>query len=358
LSPNLKATLVAGIIVAIVGSILSGPYVVPFVTSLIFPNSPPNFKSLSSDLESPQPAGSTIKWTAKALDNQNDIMLYNFILRNAITGSILKKRGWNSNNEWTWVTTESDSGDYIVEAWVKDGHHATKVDESDDQCNVDYKIAPNSPPYFSSLSTDFKSPQPAGSTIVWTAEARDNEHDDLSYHFLLKNANTGSILKTRGWRSKNEWTWNTAESDSGDYIVEAWVRDGHHATNGDDSDDQFSDIYTLIDGRRIRIENLCSSEINLILRYKSPFISGWTIDGPWIIKPNSSTYLTGGKDINYEDVRSIYRSIYYYAYSLDKNNYTWPGNYTWEYNEKSYDMRYIEPNVDNKNDYVLTLTCS
>jgi hypothetical protein len=357
LSPNLRATLVAGIIVAIVGSIFSGPYIVPFVTSLIFPNSSPNFKSLSSDLESPQPAGSTIVWTAKALDSQKDIMIYNFILKNANTGSILQKRGWNSNNEWTWITTESDSGDYIVEAWVKDGHHATKVDESDDQISVNYKIAPNSPPYFKSLSSNFKSPQPAGSTIVWTTEATDDENDVLSYRFLLKNANTGSTLITRPWNSNNEWRLDTTDLDSGDYVVEAWVRDGHHAIKGDDSDDQFSNTYKLIDGRRIKIYNFCTSEITLILRYMSP-LAGWTIDGPWIIKSNESTYLSGGKDSNYDVVRSTSNILYYNAYySVGNNTYTWVGNYTWDYNNKPITMAYWSPYVDYENDYVLSLSC-
>ena len=462
MNSNLRATLVAGIIVAIIGSILSGPYIVPFVTSLIFPNSSPNFKSLTADLESPQPAGSTIEWTAKALDLQKDIMLYNFILKNANTGSILKKRGWNSNNEWTWVTTESDSGDYIVEAWVKDGHHATKVDESDDQCSVNYKISsnlppyftslsadlkspqpagstiewtakakdpenndlnykfilknantgsilstrgwkssnewrwvttesdsgdyiveawvkdghhatesdrsddqysftykitPNLPPYFTSLSADLKSPQPAGSTIEWTAKAKDPENNDLNYKFILKDANTGSILSTRGWKSSNEWRWVTTESDSGDYIVEAWVKDGHHATESDKSDDQFSNTYALIDGRRIKVNNLCPSEINIILRYKSPLV-GWTIDGPWLIKSNASTYLSGGKNSNYEAIRSTSRFNYYYAYSSDKNNFKWNGNNTWEYNGESIGMGYWEANADYNNDYVLALACS
>ena len=303
------------VIGAIIGGILNRPYIIP----KLFPNSPPSLTSLSADPESPQPAGSTIEWTAKALDRENDILVYNFILKNANTGSIIKKRGWNSDRDWAWVTTESDSGNYIVEAWVKDGHHATKVDESDDQSSVEYTIASNTPPSFTSLSADPESPQPAGSTIEWTARAKDPERDDLAYNFILKDADTGSILKKSGWGSDRDWTWVTTDSNSGDYIVEAWVRDGHHATQGNEWDDQSSDIYTLKNGWPIYITNSCNKTINVILRYKSP-ASYWIVDGIWEIEPNTSSYLNNDSD----HIRTNYDSIYLYAYTFNKS-IAWAG---------------------------------
>ena len=317
-------------------------------------NSPPYFESLSSDFKSPQPAGSTIKWTANAKDPENNDLNYKFVLKNANTGSILSTSGWKSSNEWTWVTTESDSGDHIVEAWVRDGHHTTDSDKSDDQYSVAYKITPNLPPYFTSLSSDFNSPQPAGSTIWWTANAKDPENNDLNYKFVLKNANTGSILSTSGWKSSKEWRWVTTESDSGDYIVEAWVRDGHHATDSDKSDDQMSNIYTLMDGRLIKINNLGPDDINLILRYKSPLV-GWTI-GNWIIQPKILTHISDNND---EYVRLTSNSIYIYAQSSNKtNSCTWSGINTWEYNSQSIGMEKIQLAADYNNDYVLALgTC-
>lgn len=319
----------------------------------IIPNKIPYFISLTPDKKSPQKAGSNIVWTAEANDPENDNLEYKFILKNSNTGSIINTGGWKDDNEWKWVTTESDGGEYLVEAWVRDGNHATQNDDSDDQYSIAYKISENERPYFVSLSPDMESPQPAGSKIVWTAKAKDTEDDNLEYRFILKNADTGSTLTTGGWKNRNTWNWRTIESDSGDYVVEAWVRDGHHSTENDDSDDRYSSKYTLIDGRRIKIENECTSEINLILRYKSP-ISGWITDGPWPIKSEDSTYL-GSDESDY--IRSISEYFYFYAYSSDRN-YIWSGNDTWKFKGEDIYMDYWKEDPDHNNDYVLTLDCS
>lgn len=216
-------------------------------------------------------------------------------------------------------------------------------------------IFPNSSPYFESpsLSSDSESPQPAGSTIVWTANAVDPENDRLLFNFALKNESTGFVLKMRGWGTSDQWKLKTSEEDIGKFIIEAWVRDGRHGTNSNEWDDRCSDTYTLVNGWPIIIHNLCNKTIEVILKYKTSI--GWITDGTWEIEPNSSIFPVTS---NYEDIRASYETIFVYAYSSDKS-LEWKGDHTSKFRDGSIYMQKIDLNRDDSlKRYELSLSCS
>ncbi|MEI8003498.1 MAG: hypothetical protein WCG94_04120 [Methanothrix sp.] len=51
-------------------------------------NQPPNISALESDKPSPQEAGSSIKWTAKAKDPEKDFVSFMFRIRGPSTGEV------------------------------------------------------------------------------------------------------------------------------------------------------------------------------------------------------------------------------------------------------------------------------
>ena len=97
----------------------------------------------------------------------------------------------------------------------------------------------NQPPIIDSLIPDTPSPQVAGATITWTAEAKDPDNDQILYRFFLNNA------PMTDWTTDGTWTWTTSEKDVGSDRIELQVRDGKHAgPNG--LDDRRSESFNII----------------------------------------------------------------------------------------------------------------
>ncbi len=89
----------------------------------------------------------------------------------------------------------------------------------------------NMKPSVTSLVPDNVSPQKAGTTITWTAEAFDPEGDPILYKFFLKGPSTKNqlVVKTYDWVTDNKWAWVTTEDDVGMNLIEVRIRDGKHA---------------------------------------------------------------------------------------------------------------------------------
>jgi parallel beta-helix repeat protein len=109
--------------------------VAPSVT-LIKPNEPPVLTDLKSDKLSPQEVGATVTWSASALDSDNDLIDYKFLLNGA------NKTEWIANNSWEWKTTENDIRLNQITVLVRDNKHAG-ISGIDDQIKVDFEIKNN-----------------------------------------------------------------------------------------------------------------------------------------------------------------------------------------------------------------------
>jgi protocatechuate 3,4-dioxygenase beta subunit len=214
-------------------------------------NTPPAIRSLSASPVSPLTAGVAVTWTADARDPDGDKILYRFFLTGPSTGSIQKAMtDWTADSTWTWKTTEADIGQNQIEVWVRDGNHAG-ADSADDRRSAAFTIsapaaapapvpmAPiNRPPAISRLTPDMRSPQDAGTTITWTANAADPDGDQILYRFFLN----GQPMTD--WTAENKWVWETTDANVGNSQVEVWVRDGMHA-DPNNADDRKSASYTI-----------------------------------------------------------------------------------------------------------------
>jgi len=200
-------------------------------------NQPPKLTALSADKSSPQTAGTTVKWTAKATDANKDPIQYRFWLKGPSTGNAWTVvQDWSAKNQWTWISLGNDGGAYSVYVYVRDGLHnpATSYDSA---IGADYQLKANDPPVMTALTADKTSPQSAGTDVKWTAKATDANKDPLLYQFWLTGPSTNNAWKmVQDWSAKNQWTMKSAPTDWGSYKVFAYVRDGKHAsTNAYDS---------------------------------------------------------------------------------------------------------------------------
>lgn len=81
-------------------------------------NKAPKLTVLASDLKSPQESGVDIVWTATAVDDDRDVVLYRYFLNDEPVTE------WSQSPSWTWSTYGISSGDYKVSVRARDGRHA------------------------------------------------------------------------------------------------------------------------------------------------------------------------------------------------------------------------------------------
>ena len=190
-------------------------------------NLPPTVTSLTPDQASPQKAGSTIIWTAKASDPENDTIEYQFTLEGKVAAD------WSNSNTWLWSPGQSDIGDHSIGVCIRDGHHAGS-DGCDNKMSAAFTIKSkeeNKPPIVSDLSSDVVSPQKVGSSITFTVTASDPENDGISYKYWKRGPATGGtqIQEATDWIKSKTWCWTPINSDVGQNEIGVWIRDGKHA---------------------------------------------------------------------------------------------------------------------------------
>ncbi|MCK9564649.1 MAG: hypothetical protein M0Q43_01205, partial [Methanothrix sp.] len=252
-------------------------------------NQQPKLTALESDKSNPQEAGSSIKWTAKAEDPENNIMSFVFRLKGPSTRDVWKPVSSDPyDNTWKWDTNSEDAGNYQISVSVSDETHAGPQFTPDEKIAVFTLTAPQAPaetqaeptveplpvvtapeqtyvppaeeqqsasqeqvtqeqvtqeqvtqpqetkpvnmaPVMTSLTPVPASPLEAGIAVNWEAVASDQESDRLQFLFLLDDQ------PVTDWQYQNQWTWATSANEIGTHSVEARVRDGTHNMDGDSS---------------------------------------------------------------------------------------------------------------------------
>jgi len=176
------------------------------------PNKAPVMTGLTSSPASPQVTGSTVSWTAEAVDDEGDGLQYIFWLDG------IPQTDWQDLPQWIWYTSASQAGTHSIEALVRDNHHNPEGDSSKSSSFTLNR--PNESPEIINLASDKSSPQQTGSTVVWAVEARDGDGDAIQYQFSLD----GNVVQD--WSESASWIWTPGQA--GAYTIAVSARDGEH----------------------------------------------------------------------------------------------------------------------------------
>ena len=190
--------------------------------------------ALSTNVPSPQAAGTTIVWTATPTGGSGSLVYKWFVYEMGLWHQVTS---WSASNQFSWTPTKA-SADYRVSAWVKNA--ATTADEAEATSERPFAIstatttsAPAPTTSTStrvtslSLTTNVPAPQQAGSTIVWTATPTGGSGSLVYKWFVYE---MGLWRQVTSWSSSNQFSWTPTKA-SADYRVSAWVKNA--ATTAD-----------------------------------------------------------------------------------------------------------------------------
>ena len=194
--------------------------------------------SMTSDKTAPQPAGSTIVWTATPTGGTG-AQVYKWLFFN---GAVWQPMGsWAASNQFSWTPTAANAG-YRVSVWVKRASSA--LDEWEAAAEQPFAIGdaatgyvpPPAPPSSSTrvaslaLTTNVPAPQPAASTIIWTATPTGGSAALVYKWFVYE---LGVWTPVGSWTASNQFSWTPAKAGA-DYRVSAWVKNA--ATAADEAE--------------------------------------------------------------------------------------------------------------------------
>ena len=193
---------------------------------------------LTSNLSSPQNAGTWIEWTAFAFGLENNTTRYQFWLNgNSTKSNWTNMTDWTGSNTWTWNTSKEDDGDNQIRVRARDNLHEEVYDSE----TKNFTIVYNSTPTIYYLTPNLSSPQYPRTRIKWTVNALDPENDTILYQFWLNgNSTKGNWTNVTEWTTSNSWTWNTSKEDEGNNQIQVRVRDNLHGEVDDSKIEHYS----------------------------------------------------------------------------------------------------------------------
>ena len=233
-------------------------------------NQIPVVQELKPDKISPQILGTSITWTANAIDPDGDKIFYKFLQNDK------EVTDWSLSNLWTWNTPSVNSGDYMIKVLVRDGRHSSE-DSFDNYMDESFTlINDNQKPVLQELKPDKISPQSVGSNITWTANAAYPDLDKVSYRFMLNNR------EVTDWSGSNFWIWDTSSAVPGDYEIMVLARDDNHASP-DSVDDFRKATFTLLSSNVPPVSNEPTSNQPPVLESLQPDSSSPQVQGVTVI---------------------------------------------------------------------------
>ena len=224
-------------------------------------NKPPAVTELQAQPSGPYAAGDVITWICKAADPEEDKILYKFLVNGRVA------QDWSESASWSWDTAGQPAAEYTITALARDGKHAGP-DSSDSSKAASVTLSrpasasaansSNRAPALFSLRPDKSSPQVQGETIVWTAEAKDEDADKIFYKFQLNGRDMNR------WSESASWKWSTSGLADGDYRIRVLIRDGNHAPESS-YDGSLDSKFTLISEIDRQIDELMKKRSGKVL---------------------------------------------------------------------------------------------
>jgi hypothetical protein len=176
---------------------------------------------ISSDQVSPQPAGSTITFTATTSGGLAPHQ-YKWWMFNGVAWSVVQD--WSSSSSFNW--TAGVGGNYRIGVWVKSSGNPADAPEGSAYNSVPFDISFPPALTLTGISSDLVSPQAAGSTIVFTA-ATSGGLAPLQYKWWVFSGGVWSVLKD--WSGSSSFALTAGFS--GSYLIGVWVKSSGNAVD-------------------------------------------------------------------------------------------------------------------------------
>jgi hypothetical protein len=177
--------------------------------------------ALNSSVPAPQPAGSTIVWTATPASLTGPLLYKWFVSNDGVSWRTIGS--WTTSNQFTWTPVEANPN-YRVSVWVK--RASNPADEREVSTERPFAITASNttatPASSLALTTNVPSPQPPGSPIVWTASPTGGS-GAMVYRWFVSSNNGASWSAIGSWSPSNQFTWTPTAVGQG-YRVSAWVK--------------------------------------------------------------------------------------------------------------------------------------
>ena len=178
--------------------------------------------SLTSSLPSPVPAGTPVKWSARALGG-TEPYTYKFLVFNGSTWSV--GRDWSSASDWTWIPPSS--GSYSVQVWARNAGSGAVYDAWGEAFG--YTVtAPVALTPTGLAPLNYPYPLSVGTPVTWSATAVGGT-GPYTYKFFVNDGSSWSV--GREWGPDSTWTWIPASP--GTYDFQVWLRNSGSATTYD-----------------------------------------------------------------------------------------------------------------------------
>jgi hypothetical protein len=175
--------------------------------------------SIAPSVAAPQPAATTITFTADASGGTGPYQYKWWVF----DGSWNVVRNWSTSNTFVWTPTSASSG-YRVAVWVRNaGSTADAYDNANSNASIGYVItAGPSPLSVTNLAASAASPQVVGAAITFTATAGGGT---APYQFKWRISIDGgaSFTTVQDWSSSAAFTWQTAMPVA-DARITVWAR--------------------------------------------------------------------------------------------------------------------------------------
>ena len=220
--------------------------------------------ALNANLSAPQPALTTITWTATPTGGSGSYLYQWFVF----DGSTWTASGpWSSSDRFNWTPTAANAN-YRVGVWVKGA--TNPQDGAEASAERGYAISePVSVPVASvALNANLSAPQPVSSTVIWTATPTGGT-GALVYKWFLSHDGGSSWTAQGPWASSSQLAWTPTVANA-NYRISVWVK---RASNTSDSAEATAERTFAITDRAVTSVTLTPS---LVAPQSLPTTIQWT----------------------------------------------------------------------------------
>lgn len=170
--------------------------------------------AITSDLPSPQKAGTTVRFSASANGGSQPLQ-YKWMTFDGASWTV--QSDWSTTDRLS-VAPQAANATFRARVWVRGSRNTTNTPEA--EATIDFPFTASRVSAVS-ISPNKTAPQAPGTTIAWTASATGGANPQ--YKFQLFDGATWSTV--RDWSASDTYTWTPAAAGA-NYRVSVWARSG------------------------------------------------------------------------------------------------------------------------------------